>query len=58
MKSGLILANFCVRYPYTIPFTPKPPSVYGGVGLNTLKLEKPGFNILKCVFLHNILKQF
>ena len=40
MESGLILANLCVRYPYAIPFAPKLPSVYGGVGLKCTKIGK------------------
>ena len=40
MELGLILANFCVRYPYAIPFTPKSPSVYGGVGLKCPEIGK------------------
>ena len=58
MESGLILADFCERYRYAIPFTPKPCSVKGVVGLKFLILEKPGLNIPKCVLLHNIIKLF
>ena len=37
---GACFSQFCVRYPYAIPFTPKSLSVYGDVGLKCPEIGK------------------